>query len=433
MSQPASIAGLAPSPQAAPQANRLQALLALAWRYGVSTMGPVAVSGAHFIASIIFLRDLTADKFGLFSFVLIIGAFAMSIAGAGFVLPATRSVIAGEKRDTDACFKMSAGVSILFTIAIFVLLQFSGASLAEAWPLALFGALTGYRWFARALAYVESRMTAAILSDLAYSAVIVIGLSALELTGTATLAHGGQLLLLASLLSFLPFGKPFFRAQMQALHKGRLKAYLPIFRELTGWSLLGVALTEATLNAHAYLVTLIAGPGAFALPALGMLLMRPASLVQSSLPDLERPAMMRALQARDGKRLSKILRNFQFGLMAVLIGTVLLAVALLVLWPSLLLVRYQPHDVWIVLGLSAAIMAARSLRTPVAVLLQAAGEFKALARVSGWSALAAVTSTLALLLAFGASASLGGILIGDLVILACIWPLARKAKQAAHD
>ncbi len=272
MSLPASALGLAPSPQS----GRLQALLALAWRYGVSTMGLVAVSGAHFIASVVFLRDLTADKFGLFSFVLIIGAFAVSIAGAGFVLPATRSVIAGEKRDTNACFKMSLAVSVLFTLLIGALLLFSGAGMAETVPLALFGALFGYRWFARALAYVENRMVSAILSDLVYSVIIVIGLGIMEFTRTTTLARGGQLLLLASLLSFLPFGKPFFLGQWQALRKGRLKAYFPIFRELTGWSLLGVALTEATLNAHAYLVTLIAGPGAFALPALGMLLMRPA-------------------------------------------------------------------------------------------------------------------------------------------------------------
>jgi hypothetical protein len=258
--------------------------------------------------------------------------------------------------------------------------------------------------------------------------VIILGLGALELTRTATLAHGGQVLLLASLLSFIPFGKPFFAGQWQALRKGRLKSYFPIFRELTGWSLLGVALTEATLNAHAYLVTLIAGPGAFALPALGMLLMRPASLVQSSLPDVERPAMMRALQARDGVRLSKIMRNFQWGLLALLAGSVALAAGILIFWPHLLLVYYRPHDVWMALGFSAAIMLARSVRTPMAVLMQAAGAFKALARLGGWSALASVTSTLALLLTFGPIASLGGILIGDLVILALLWPMARKAR-----
>jgi len=425
MAQPATLLG----PAATPQEGRLRALLALALRYGASTLGPVAVSGAHFIASILFLRDLAAAQFGLFSFVLILSAFAMSVTGAGFVLPATRSVIAGEARDTDACFKMNLAVGLVFALAIFLLLRFSGASSAEALPLALFGALSGWRWFARALAYIENRMRAAILSDLVYGGVILLGLLALEVSGAVTLARGGQLLLLAALASFLPFGPAFFAAQWRAVRQGRLASYLPIFRELTGWSLLGVALTEATLNAHAYLVTLIAGPGAFALPALGMLLMRPASLVQSSLPDLERPAMMRALAAKDGRRLSQILRNFLWALLAVLAGTVILAAAILVFHPHLLLVYYQPQDVWIVLGLAAAIMAVRALRTPLAVLMQAAGAFKALARLSAFSALASVASTLALLLAFGPIAALGGILVGDLVILALIWPMARKVRR----
>jgi O-antigen/teichoic acid export membrane protein len=413
---------------AAPPQGRLQGLLALAWRYGVSTAGPVMVSGAHFIASVIFLRDLHVDQFGLFSFVLIVGAFAMSIAGAGFVLPATRSVIAGEKRDTDASFKMCLMVSIAFTLVIGALLWLSGATLAEALPLALFGALSGYRWFARALSYVHNRIQAAILSDLVYSMVILAGLGILEVSQTVTLASGGRLLLLASVLSFLPFGKEFFAGQLRAIRTGRLAAYLPIFKDLTGWSLLGVALTEATLNAHAYFVTLIAGPGAFALPALGMLLMRPASLMQSSLPDLERPAMMRAIAAGDERKLSRTLRNFQGALMAVLLATTALAIAVITFWPQLLLVHYRHDDVMLVLGFSAAIMAVRSLRTPLAVLLQAAGEFKLLARIGGWSALVSVTSTLALLLTLGPVASLGGILAGDAAILITIWAVTRRLK-----
>lgn len=425
MSQPASALSLTAPPQ-----GRLQELCALAWRYGMSTAGPVAVSGAHFIASVIFLRDLHADQFGLFSFVLIVGAFAMSIAGAGFVLPATRSVIAGEKRDTDASFKMSLVVSLLFTLVIGALLWFSGATAAEAVPLALFGALAGYRWFARALSYVHNRMTAAILSDLIYSAVILLGLGLMELSRSVSLASGGQLLLLASVLSFVPFGREFLFSQLHAIRKGRLSAYLPIFKDLTGWSLLGVALTEATLNAHAYFVTLIAGPAAFALPALGMLLMRPASLMQSSLPDLERPAMMRAIAENDEKKLSRILRRFQWALLAVLAGTVIAAIAVLTLWPQLLPVHYEMDDVMLVLGFSAAIMAARSLRTPMAVLLQAAGEFKLLARIGAWSALVSVASTLALLLTLGPLTSLGGILAGDITILVTIWMMTRRLKLA---
>ena len=53
-------------------------LLGTALRYGVSAAGPVAVSGAHFLASFIFLRSLPAREFGLFSFVMVLVSFGMS-------------------------------------------------------------------------------------------------------------------------------------------------------------------------------------------------------------------------------------------------------------------------------------------------------------------------------------------------------------------
>ena len=188
-----------------------------------------------------------------------------------------------------------------------------------------------------------------------------------------------------------------------------------------------------TLNAHAYLVTFINGPGAFALPALGMLLMRPVSLVQMALPDLERPAMLRALAARDRARLDRTLFEFQSALALALLATLLLAGALLLFAPNLLLRQgYGLGDAAAAALLAAAIMAVRSVRAPLGVLLQAAGEFKALARISARAAVIAILSTLALLLAFGPVASLGGILVGDLVILIAMKPLAQKAREAAN-
>src|SRR5207253_790075 len=108
------------------------------------------------------------------------------------------------------------------------------------------------------------------------------------------------------------------------------------------------------VNAHAYLVTFIAGPGSFALLALGMLLMRPASLVQSALPDLERPVMTRQIAARNWPALSRTAREFGAGLLAVLLATLLLDAALLHWVPSLVLKRgYGLHDVVLVAALSA--------------------------------------------------------------------------------
>ena len=175
-----------------------------------------------------------------------------------------------------------------------------------------------------------------------------------------------------------------------------------------------------TVNAHAYLVTFISGASSFALLALGMLLMRPASLMQSALPDLERPAMSRAIAANDMAALSRIQRHFTWGLIATWLVNMLLCAAVLVFFPLLVLKKgYGLHDVIVVAILHRSIMAVRALRTPLAVLLQAAGEFKELASIGTVSGRFRVPGAhLALLLALGPIASLGGILLGELVILA---------------
>jgi O-antigen/teichoic acid export membrane protein len=400
---------------------RLTPLMATAWRYGLSIFGPVATSGAHFLASLLFVRGLPAAAFGLFSFVLVIVPFAMSVTAALLVIPVTRAL--SQLRETRAlvvasCLKMNLVLSAATALCVFALLLAAHASVLPALLLGAFGGVFTFRWFARCYAFVEGRVNRAIASDIVYAAVLTGGLGFLALSNHVTLSGGAAALLLAALASLMPLGRAFFAEQFAALFHGRLGLYRATFRDLTRWSLLGVIFTEMTVNAHAYLVTFIAGPGPFALLALGMLLMRPASLVQSALPDLERPVMTRQIAARDWRGLTRTRREFGGGLFAVLAATLVLDVALLLWVPSLVLKKgYSLHDVAIVATLSAIIMAVRCLRGPPAVLLQAAGAFREMAGIGIKSSAISLLATLALLLAFGPIASLAGVLLGELVIL----------------
>jgi O-antigen/teichoic acid export membrane protein len=404
--------------------------LRTALRYGVSTAGPLAVSAAHFLASLIFLQYLPAREFGLFSFVMVVVAFGMSLNVSLISVPITRNLVTGEKNTRAICFQMNWLVCIGFAALLFAALLLSGAGLREAGLLALFAGVFTWRWFARCFAYVEGRINAAIGSDILYSVLLTGSLGALAWAHRVTFTSGSEVLLLAALAALLPFGPKFLRLQLAAL-RGHPKHYLPIFRDLTRWSLVGVVLTEITVNAHAYLVTFLAGPSAFALLALGMLMMRPASLMQSALPDMERPAMARAIAAGNSQGLTRIQRSFTIGLGAVWLGTVVACAVLLLFFPHILLKKgYAAHDVVLVALFCAAIMAVRTLRTPLAVLLQAAGEFKALAGIGTYSSIISVTATLALLLAFGPIASLGGILLGETVILWRVQALSRAWKKS---
>jgi hypothetical protein len=402
----------------------------VALRYGASAAGPAAVSGAHFLASLIFLHQLPAREFGLFSFVMVVVSFGMSLNVALILVPLTRNLAIGDAACEASCFQMNWLVCAGFAASVFAGLLASGAPLREAALLALFSGIFIFRWFARCFAYVDGRMGSAIRSDITYSIVLIGSLGTLAAFNGVSFVLGSEMLLLSALAGLMPFGLSFYRRQIAAL-RGDLSWYRSVFHDVTRWSLTGVVFTELTVNAHAYLVTFLAGPGAFALLALGMLLMRPANLVQSALTDLERPSLTRAIGANDRAALELIQRDFRFGLGAAWLANILLCAAVLAFFPALVMKKsFGMENVVIVAAACALIMAVRALRTPFAVLLQAAGRFKELAGIGIVSAIVSLIATTALLLAAGPIASLGGVLLGEVIILVlCQRNIARRRKQ----
>ncbi|MES2474054.1 MAG: hypothetical protein V4601_14570 [Pseudomonadota bacterium] len=407
---------------AAPAENSgpLSRLLATTGRYTLSASGPVATSGAHFLISFIFMREMFAHQFGLFSFVMVIVPFCMSMIAAALSLPITRSLDKAGIPDAvivATSLKLNILLSAFAMLIVGGALLFVGAPSSVALMMGLYGGVMSCRWFLRCFANNQGKVKRAVASDLIYAGGLLAAIAVMELTQHVDLTTGATLMLVSALVGLVPFGfKLLVRDHLAALRHGSLAAYGLTFRDLTRWSLLGVVLTEVTVNAHAYLVTFLSGPGPFALLALGQLLMRPISLVQGTLPDIERPVMTRAIKAEDESKLSRVTREFRFALLAVWLGTVALAAGLLLWWPELLLKNhYAATDVIQVTAITAAIMLARNFRAPLATLLQAAGEFKALARISSITSVISILATLALLLTLGPIASLGGILLGELV------------------
>jgi hypothetical protein len=177
-------------------------------------------------------------------------------------------------------------------------------------------------------------------------------------------------------------------------------------------------------------VTFFAGPKAFALIAAGSLFLRPVSLCLTALPDRERPLMVRALTNGDMAGALRGVRDFRAAAAAIWVLTLALSAAALAWFPhAILKADYDTRQVLFVVVLWAAIAAIRTWRTPEAVLLQAAREFKALAGASVRSSIVAVIATTVLLVLFGPVASLGGILIGDVVLTERVFALTRRWKR----
>ncbi len=427
-------ATLAINPADLPRLAPLRKLLDVAGRHALSALGPVCISGAHFLAAVLVFRMLSPAHFGYFSFVMTIVPFCISAAAALVGAPTTIGIrTKGHVDEAElATFQKANLLLSLFAFAVVACsLLASGLGLTAALLFGLYGAVMSLRWLARVYAYAADAPGRAAGSDAAYGALLIAGLGALYSFGRLSMDSAALILLIASLGSLAVFDRAYLVKQFAPSAAGSLAAYVPVWRGLTRWSLLGVAASELTVNAHAYFVTFFSGPGAFALLALGSLLMRPISLVLGSLPDMERPAMARAIGAGDHAKAFRVVKEFRTAAVAVLLGTILIAAALLVFFPGTILKQgYDAGAAQIIVAIWVLIMAIRALRTPEAVFLQAAGEFQPLANISMKSSVVSLAATLSLLFAFGPVASLFGIVAGDVVMSAGIFARVRSWKRA---
>lgn len=396
-------------------------------RYGLATLGPLAVSGAHFIASLILLRTLAPAEFGLFAFLLVLVQFGFGLSNALIGTPLTVNANQPDYQPHQAhlFFKLNLLLSVVIGAVCAALAWALGANAAAS----LFGAfavLAVLRWFLRSYFYALHRPTNVALCDLAYALTLMLGLGLAWKNGL-TLTSASLAFCFAAGMAVLLAGGQCLRIQFWDSLSARLTDYASIWRNQSRWTLLGVTTTEATSNGHAWLVTLLAGPAAFAPLAAAALLFRPVNLMATSLTQLERPAMARSLANQDRAGALRILHRFRLAIIGTWLVTAFAAGVLLLGFPSLIFDQaYDLNTVLIAAALQAAIMGLAGWRTPDSTLIQAANRFAPLSKASLWSSLVALPSVAILLIIFDPVLSLIGILIGQGVMAVLITRLINE-------
>jgi hypothetical protein len=375
------------------------------------------------------MRAFPHAAFGIFSFSLIVVPFCLSLSGALIGAPVAIAFRRGALSAAELGIYLKTNLVLTLVVAgcVLALMRLSRAD----WLLAgLFAAYAGamtLRWFARTLFYARGPASRVLTSDLCYSLVLLSGLFLLRGLHLLTAVTVAELLLGSAAIALLSFGSKHLIEQFDLTCFTAVRGYGPIWFDLARWSALGVALTELTVNAHAYLVTFLCGPAAFALIAAGALFIRPVQLVLAAIPDRERPIMARQIGRGDHAGARHSVNQFRIASGAVWLATVIGSATLLLWFPHVVLrTGYDPSQALLVLGFFAAITAARTFRTPESVLLQAAGQFRGLASASLAASLVSLAATFALLLLAGPIFSLAGVLAGELVVTARVLSLSRN-------
>lgn len=421
-----------------PRMAKLAALLAQIRRRGLSALGPVSVSAAHFFVSLVLLHFLPTAEFGEYSFIIVVSALGLGFMNALLGAPISSMATAGKGYESlPTYFKTSAALSVCVAAAAAATMFLSKTPADAAGTLGVYAGLMSFRSFSRTYTYANRGVARVVSSDLTYSATLVTALLGLLLLHRLEIFTVALAMAVAAFAALFPFGFAFFRAVFAGILTGSVRAYRRIWQEMTRWSLLGVISTEITINAHAYLVTFIAGSKSFAILAVGSLFLRPFSLTATALPDQERPIMSRSIAAGDIRHALKVSREFVLVIAGIWLANVALAAAILYERPDFVTRKgFAMEDVVAVVALWAVITAVRGLRAGDAVLLQASRQFKPLADAGVKSSVVALVGTLALLLIGGPVFSLGGILLGDIAMWVVIrrgvaeWKASALAREA---
>jgi O-antigen/teichoic acid export membrane protein len=399
-------------------------------RFIIAIGGSAGVALSGFILSILLLRTVTPAQFGVYGFMQVVIALGFGISNALFGSPLTVALNRTEKPKSgtaESYFKANFLISLLASLSLAPLAIGFGESPETGAAFSVSAMLMWTRWFGRSYANAIHRHRRVAVSDACYTIVTLTGAAILFMLNEVSIRHVVNLQSLGAGLGLLALGLKFLAIQLRGIWNGSPTPFRQGFKEQGRHALLGVITTEATANAHSYLVTLMLGPAAFAPLAASVLLFRPVPLVILSLTQLERPRLAQLLRDTQLRAAWRAIRFFR--------GTVLMFwifnVAL-IYWIAthyLDVVIRGHYDTKVIIQATyfwAAIMGLRCLRGPESALLQANGDFRPLARVTVASGLVTIPLVAALIYLHGAVWSLAGILAGEVLATALTRRLAKK-------
>ncbi|WP_242122703.1 polysaccharide biosynthesis protein [Sphingobium sp. Sx8-8] len=411
--------------------GRVQRLGSMFGRFGLASLSSAIVSVSHLLIQLFSIHHLGTAAIGTLAFLLVIIQFGYSLSNALVSTPYTIAVNQSDEPDARS-FDFFFPVNLMLAASQGLIC--AGIAWVTASPLAallfgLAGTLSLIRWFGRSNAYAHHAPARAARSDLAYAGTILAGLLIAMRTGAGMPAIGGMLVA-ASLVGLLPFGLAYLRRHVAVAPGRALSAYRPVWKQQSAWTLVGVLSTEATSNSHSYIVTLLAGPTAFAPIAVGMLFFRPVNVCITALTQLERPRMTRAVARGDHEAAIKSERIFMAALVVLWLGTCVVAATALYAFPGLILKpTLDQRLVMIAVGLCALLSLIQCLQTPMNVMTQARGAFRPLAAQSMRSCGVGVAAVTLLVLGTMPVFSIAGVVLSQIVMTLGIWHLDRQWQR----
>lgn len=375
---------------------------------------------ATMLLAVAILLERPLAEYGFYAFLQVLLGLAMATSSALFVAPLL-------SRLNPAPGQASAPVGAFFllqTVLILVLgLVVYGLSLGYQHPpstalgLALAMVLQLWRWFARSILQTRADCQSLISSDAIFSGITLFGLALLWWQQQIDLASISSLTIVAAIGSMLSAGRIFWQLHTQIWQQCCWAEWRQGYQAQGKPAFIGVLSSESAANAHSYLVTLIAGPAAFAPIAAAAMVFRPCALLLTNFSQLSRSQLLQ-LKHQDQALLPLVARFRQHAAVLWLLNVLLLLIVVSIAWEPIrvFLIEKQLDEqtiVWAILGWCVLTLL-RCWRSGATIYLQVQDQFAVLARTAVMPALLSVGLVIVSLQWWPAVWTLAAIIVSEL-------------------
>ncbi|OLP59019.1 hypothetical protein BJF93_03565 [Xaviernesmea oryzae] len=416
------------------------------WHSGVRTarrfsgiLSSMVYSGSNFLLIFLLQNETSRLEFGIFALSQVFLQLGISVCNALFATPILIYATdrAGWRENFGSFSKANWIFSTLFGGAsALIAYQIGGGLLFSVLFFAL-SAISFIRWFIRSAELAQENYDLAVLADIAYGVLVAGGIGLLFLLNRIDNVSVTVVQIVGCLAAF-PLLAQASRMSLTTLGSASFRPYLKSLREHGRWVLLGVLTTEATANAHSYLVGFLLGPVAYAPIAAVTLFYRPVNIVIQAMTQYERPRMAHAIAEGNTRELTRFVNIFRLMSLVVCAFNALLLASILWLLPDIIgNGAYDHNELVLAASLLAAINLARALRGSESAALQAGGHFRPLAMVTVYTSPISLIGTALIVLVFptaDAALSLIGVAAGEIGMYYLYYLLYRRTfwrKDAA--
>jgi hypothetical protein len=400
-------------------------------RFGITAVGPMAVSGSNFLVSLILISGATPGEYGYFALTSTLIHFLTSATNATTATPLSiltnnRGGISGNFYKTLADVNLIvSSIFAVFSLLLGLIMGFPVivSASAAAWTL-----FAGVRWFQRANDYANHNPHRAAWLDVALSvASIAVNLGLWSVGRITLLSCLGSLASIYSLAAAFLF---FSGRRARSRSVDRRASYRQIWHQQSKWALIGVFIVEVTTNAYVYVVSILFGPTAYAPVAAAALLWRPSLTLFAAITSIERPALARAVATSNRDDILNRIKDIRlYSFCGVLVNAILVITIFVIPGKYTPFHQYSRVDLAYALAMFSPVIIIKGWRLADNVFVQASGHFRSLAFVGVLSAPISFAGALISAVVFGPIYSSIGTVMGELLTAYRTHQLVRAKKQ----